>query len=162
MPEALPVLLKNAEDPKQLDAVRVAALVGVVRRVAAGLNEADEKKVTALTLNLLKTPGPEGLTGDGYAWLLAQAADILGRLHGAGARRRHRLCLGCRSRRCQGIFHHSLRRRAGPGKSELRIQRRQRGNIAGGLVPHGPGCRRRRSRKLFVLAAPLEMADALR
>ena len=82
--EALPVLLKNADDPKQLEAVRVAAMVGVVRRAAAGLNEADEKKVTAAMLKLLKAPVPEGPVDDGYAWLQAQAADALGRLHSVG------------------------------------------------------------------------------
>ena len=82
--EALPVLLKNADDSKQLEAVRVAAMVGVVRRAAAGLNEADEKKVTAAMLKLLKAPVPEGPVDDGYAWLQAQAADALGRLHSVG------------------------------------------------------------------------------
>jgi hypothetical protein len=87
LPAALPVLLKNIDDPKQIEAVKVAAMVGVIRHAAAGIEEADPKRqVTAAMLKLLGTPGTDGPAGQGHAWLQAQAAEALGLLGAAGAK----------------------------------------------------------------------------
>ncbi|NQU22957.1 MAG: hypothetical protein HQ567_16900 [Candidatus Nealsonbacteria bacterium] len=79
---ALPVLTKAVNDPGQLDAVRAAAMVGVVRhgkRGAIGTGPA-RSAVGRMALTFLATPIPAGRTADGHAWMQGQAAEILGLL----------------------------------------------------------------------------------
>ncbi len=77
LPEALPVLLKNIDNPKQIDAVKAAALVGVARHVTMSGGDA---AVAAAMLKVLKMPIPPGQIGDGYAAVQAGAAGVLGQL----------------------------------------------------------------------------------
>jgi hypothetical protein len=80
LPDALPVLLKCVDNPKQLEAVRVAAMVGILRQVAAEIDDpALQKHLVASMLNLLKMPVAEG-QAEGRAWLLAQGAEVVGKL----------------------------------------------------------------------------------
>jgi hypothetical protein len=85
LPEALPVLLKNINDPKQLDEVKAAAMVGVMRHATLGISDPDhQKQVVASMLKVLKTPVTPGQAADGQAWIQGQAAHVLGRLGTAG------------------------------------------------------------------------------
>ncbi len=86
MPDALPVLMKNAEDPKQIEAVKIAAVVGILRHLALGaVAEPEQKQIAALMLKLLKSPLPEGQSADGHAWLQTQAGEVLRRLNSSGS-----------------------------------------------------------------------------
>jgi hypothetical protein len=114
LPEALPVLLKNIDAPKQLEAVKVAAMVGVFRHLSAGINNAQRPQVVATILKALKTPDPPGpdngdkdADSNGDGWLQARAADAVGFLGAAGD---------------DGTFASALAALAGNGKASFRAR----------------------------------------
>ncbi len=86
MPEALPELHKVIEAEDALAAVKVAALVGILRHAKAGIDDkAREKKLVVDLATLVKqTTPPEGETVDGQQWMRRQAIEILGVLKQAG------------------------------------------------------------------------------
>jgi len=86
LPAALPVLLSAVEEPQQLDAVKVAALVGVLRHLQldAVKSPDDRKTVGDAALALAGSQRPPGRTADGHAWMRKLAAEILGELRAAG------------------------------------------------------------------------------
>ena len=83
LPAALDLMLAVLQDPAQIDAVRIAALQGLVRH--AGLPMADTQKRDQQVLPLLlqwasaKDP-PSGRTKVGHAWMRALAIQALGAL----------------------------------------------------------------------------------
>ena len=86
LPDALRTLMKNAGDPKQIEAVKVAALVGILRHLTLGaVSEPEQKQLAAVMLKLLKSPSPEGQSAEGHAWLQTRAAEVLGRFGSVGA-----------------------------------------------------------------------------
>jgi hypothetical protein len=85
LPASVPVLLANAKNANQIDAVKVAALVGLIRHAQAGLNDADlQKQVLAQMVELASTPTPNGRRADGVSWMRGQAAEVLGLLASTG------------------------------------------------------------------------------
>lgn len=84
LPEALKSLREIAEDPKQEEALRVAAMVGIQRHVAAGVEPEVKKSLTDAMLKQLAVEIPEGPAGVGLNWLHGQAIDVLGRLGSLG------------------------------------------------------------------------------
>jgi len=93
LPEAVPAMLAALTDANQIDAVRVAALVGLTRHARLGMASDDEqhrqKLVAALVPALVqlvgtKTP-PADRSADGHDWMRCQALEILGVLGVAGA-----------------------------------------------------------------------------
>ena len=82
--QAVPVLLQTVDDPQQLDAVKAAALVGLLRHVRLGVRDEVRDQVTTSMLNLAKSPSAPGRSADGHAWLRSQAIEILGVLKSVG------------------------------------------------------------------------------
>ncbi len=91
-PDSLPFLLKTINNDLKQEAaarqvevaIKVAAAVGVNYQVTLGIEDAQRPQVLATMLKVLRAPDPTGGQGDGWSWLQAQAADILGRLGAAG------------------------------------------------------------------------------
>lgn len=82
----LPTLAKTAVNSNELDSLRVAALVGVQRHVAAGKMSSSHKAgVTQLMLPLVTQAAPAPKRSpEGHAWIRASAARILGTLGDPG------------------------------------------------------------------------------
>ncbi len=87
LPEALPVLLRTVADPQQLDAVKVAALVGIAHHARLGgiTSAEDRAAVTRAMLALAGAKGAAGRSAAGHAWMRAQAVEVLGKLKSVGA-----------------------------------------------------------------------------
>ena len=92
LPKALPVLVGDIlTNPRQIDAVRVAAMIGI-KRHASTMREFNVAALAAgrgLTirsmLTLLTTvKAPAGRTPDGHAWMRRQACEVLGELGEVG------------------------------------------------------------------------------
>jgi hypothetical protein len=84
LPEALDILIK-AVDSKLSDGIRVAAMVGILRHVSAGIPSSDaQKKVNDVMLRLLAADVPARSTLSGQTWMVAQAAETLGALGAVG------------------------------------------------------------------------------
>ncbi len=82
LPAALPVLVAAVEDAKQMDAVKVAALVGIRRHVKlGGARDADTANAA---MAVIGAPRPTGRSADGYAWMRKLAAEVLGDLAAPG------------------------------------------------------------------------------
>ena len=83
---ALPVLLGAVKDADQIDAVRVAALVGLVRHCREGIaSEPARNAVMQLLLTVATTADPPaGRSHDGHAWMRTLAIDALGGLKQVG------------------------------------------------------------------------------
>ena len=79
---ALPVLTKAVNDPNQLDAVRAAAMVGIIRhgKLGAIVTGSARSEVGKTAVTFLTTPKPASRRADGHAWMQGQAAEILGLL----------------------------------------------------------------------------------
>ena len=88
VPETVPILVGTVKDPKQLDAVKVAAMVGLTRHANAsvvGITDADTVKlVTDAMVAIANAPVVEGDKADGQIWMQGQAAEILGLLGSPG------------------------------------------------------------------------------
>ena len=92
---ALKFMLDELNNPQQLDAVRVAALIGIQRHVRIDRdlpdanrrlvrNNAETMIVDAMTNLLNAKEPPEGRTAAGHAWMQRQAAEVLGLLGSVG------------------------------------------------------------------------------
>lgn len=82
--QAVPAFLQVIDDPQQLDAVKAAALVGLVRHVRLGLRDDVRDSVGASMLNLAKAASAPGRTPEGHAWMRGEASEILGVLRSIG------------------------------------------------------------------------------
>jgi hypothetical protein len=87
LPEALPVLVQALQDPKQMDVVKSAALVGILRHLELDAVKApdDRAGIRAAALAVVVTPRPPGRSADGHGWLRMRAAEVLGALGEVGA-----------------------------------------------------------------------------
>lgn len=84
--EARKILLKQFDDPNQIDSVRLAAMIGMLRHAqlhsaresmdSSGQNEIRTRMIQLITT---KTP-PADRTVDGHDWMRRRAADILSAL----------------------------------------------------------------------------------
>ncbi len=87
LPQALPILLDTLDDPNQLDAVKLAALIGIRRHCAIGVGDAQllaNRIVPALT-KIVNTKDPQPpLSPQGQAWMRALAAETLATLGSIG------------------------------------------------------------------------------
>ena len=92
---ALKFMLDELNNPQQLDAVRVAALIGIQRHVRIDRdlpdanrrlvgNNAENMIVDAMTNLLNAKDPPEGRSPAGHAWIQRQAAEVLGMLGSVG------------------------------------------------------------------------------
>jgi hypothetical protein len=83
--DALPVLLAAVNDPKQIEPVKVAALVGINRHLATGTVKPDmQAQILPLMLKLAAPAGDDAPKDEGRDWLRMQAIEILGLLHKVG------------------------------------------------------------------------------
>lgn len=88
IPEVTTLMLQALKAPDQIDAVRVAALQGLVRHAHSGglENQVRDGQVIPALLEIAnaKTP-PAGRTPEGHAWMRALAVDALAGFHTPGA-----------------------------------------------------------------------------
>jgi len=85
LPEALKVLLAAAASNKLPDALRAAAMVGIMRHAEAKIQDADDRKsLTKAMLGLVADDPPTGPAAPGRRWILAQAVETLGLLRALG------------------------------------------------------------------------------
>jgi hypothetical protein len=85
LPEAREVLLKTVADEQQPEAVKVAALDGIIRHAQIGLDDpAARKAVSDAMLKLLNSDRPVGGSVVGHTWMQAQATEVLGELKAVG------------------------------------------------------------------------------
>ncbi len=84
--EVVPVLTSAIEAKDRIDAVKIAAMVGLQRHCALGAIKSDQAKAAVLKamLGLLNVRRPAGRTAAGDGWMRAQAAGILGMLKTIG------------------------------------------------------------------------------
>ncbi len=82
LPEATQVMLTHLQDPEQIDAVRVAALVGIVRHATLGGITDPQIRQTVVTtmVRVVNSAPPPGRSLDGHMWMRSQAAEILGKV----------------------------------------------------------------------------------
>jgi len=85
---AVPVMLEAIADPQQLDAVKVAALGGLIRHgKLGGLTDAESRgKVLAAMLKLAATDAEPGRSEDGHAWMRSMACEVLGHIGTVGSK----------------------------------------------------------------------------
>lgn len=85
--DAVPIMIAALTDEKQIDAVKVAALVGLVRHARLGIADQQlvaQRLVPALVkLAAEKTP-PGTRSADGHDWMRCMAIDLLGLLRSVG------------------------------------------------------------------------------
>jgi hypothetical protein len=94
MMELLPLMLNELQSPQQIDAVRVAALVGIHRHVRVDrdlpegsrrlVGNAAENAIVDAMAGLLEAQPPEGRSVEAHIWMQRRAADILGVLGSTG------------------------------------------------------------------------------
>ena len=86
IPEAIPILLDTVKDPKQLEAVKVAAMLGLISQAGHGsISDADaQRQVTDAMLTIAARPVPKDDRADGVCWIKGQAAQVLGLLGSPG------------------------------------------------------------------------------
>jgi hypothetical protein len=88
LPAALDFILAVLKDPNQIDAVRIAALQGLVRHASLPMANAQtrDQQVIPLLVQLASTKDPPpGRTKPGHAWMRALAIEALGTLRLPGA-----------------------------------------------------------------------------
>jgi len=86
LPEALPLLLGTFTDANQIDALRVAALLGLYRHALIGIADAqfrDNQLIPAM-LDLAQAKTVAGRAPEGHAWMRVRAIDTLGALGAVG------------------------------------------------------------------------------
>ena len=161
LPEALDVMIAAVQDTKLSDAVRVAAMVGIQRHVAAGIADAEVRRtLTAALLKLAAADLPAGADRAGREWIRCQSIETLGTPRFAGREQRRLQVHGQHRRRRQAFLLHPRDRGRIAGTIELC---RRGGDQCGGNggrarpVPHrrlhrgtaeGQGCRPRLGRQL--------------
>ncbi len=82
---ALPILLRTLADDQQIDPVKVAALVGILRHAQFGQRTPEAiLAIQRAMLQLAGSPGVPARSAEGHAWMRAQATKALGLLRSAG------------------------------------------------------------------------------
>ncbi|MCB9941000.1 MAG: hypothetical protein H6823_22425 [Planctomycetaceae bacterium] len=93
LPEALDILIAEYKSPTQIDAVRVAALVGLDRHAKLDLGRPPEtrmpgpkkKVIVDEMIALLNSAPPANRSPEGHTWMQRRAIDILAELGMVGA-----------------------------------------------------------------------------
>jgi len=86
LPETLPVLLDALTNEKQIDAVRLAALIGISRWASLGIPEGEARnRVIAAVLDLANAKSAPGRSAEGHAWMRARAIEVLGEIGMVGS-----------------------------------------------------------------------------
>ena len=82
LPEALPLLMRTAEDPGQIDALKVAALIGIKRHVTLGDVRKPElrQQVFMAMCKVVGSRSAPNRSVDGHAWMRTLAIEVLGEL----------------------------------------------------------------------------------
>jgi hypothetical protein len=83
LPAALRTLLGMVENEELPDAVRVAAMIGVMRHATMRISDEDSRRASTLMLRLL-TEGHSSGAAAGREWLLMQAMETLGTFGSVG------------------------------------------------------------------------------
>ena len=86
LPAALPLLLEALADGKQIDAVKIAAIVGIARHSHSLRDNNARRRVSDAMLALAttqKAPAPK-TSSAGQAWMRVMAINVLGNLKSAG------------------------------------------------------------------------------
>jgi hypothetical protein len=78
--KVLPLLLDRVVDETQVDAVRVAALIGIRRHAEANLQAAAQDEIITRLLPILSDEPPPGRSPDAHAWVQRQVIDVLATL----------------------------------------------------------------------------------
>ena len=82
---ALEVLVRAFADPNQVDAVRVAALVGIFRHAVLGIADPQTRdQLRAGLLTVAQTKEDPRRSAEGQVWIRARAMDVLGTLQEPG------------------------------------------------------------------------------
>jgi hypothetical protein len=85
LPDAVKVLLETINDDKQIEPVKIAALVGINRHVTAGVNDPQiQNQIFKEMLKLVSDADAADPSDIGRAWMSKQAAEILGMLGDPG------------------------------------------------------------------------------
>jgi hypothetical protein len=85
LPEALTMLLDAVKSGKLPDAVRAAAMVGILRHAEVGIaDENARRSLTAAMLRVTAEDPPAGPAAPGREWILGQAVETLGLLKSVG------------------------------------------------------------------------------
>ncbi len=86
LPEALPALLETLEDEKQIEAVKVAALIGIIRHARLEItNEQSRNQMIGAMLKLATAKSAPGRSSAGHAWMRCQAIEALAALGTIGS-----------------------------------------------------------------------------
>lgn len=93
LPQALDLLISEFKSPTQIDAVRVAALVGIDRHVKLDLGWTADRRIPGTKkkvivdemIALLNAAPPAGRTAAGHTWMQRRAIDILAAFGMVGA-----------------------------------------------------------------------------
>lgn len=88
LPAAAPFLLAQLQDANQIDAVRVAALIGLERHAALGIGDADfrDSQLVPAMVQLANGNGSNpGTDPEVHAWMRSRAIDILGAMGSPGS-----------------------------------------------------------------------------
>ncbi len=91
--DAVNVMLEELESETQIDAVRVAALIGLLRHVELDrmrpsdqrMPEAGRVRFLERMLAIASAPPPAGRSPEGHAWMQRRAVQIIGELGSPGA-----------------------------------------------------------------------------
>ena len=84
LPAALPILLEAATDVNQIDAVKLAALLGIYRHSYKLTEPAARNNVSKAMSTLATTKNAPGTSKGGQSWMRCIAIDTLGRLKSVG------------------------------------------------------------------------------
>jgi hypothetical protein len=86
LPAALPLLIEAYRTADQSDAVKVAALVGVLRHAESGIadNEVRDLVLDEMIQTVAAKTAPTGRSEEGHIWIRRRAADILSALGATG------------------------------------------------------------------------------
>ena len=85
--KSLPIMLKELDDPKQIDHVRIAALVGIFRysRLSKNMPQTTKTRVITPMLDIVQeNEPPEGRKADVHLWIQRRAVDVLGAVRSVG------------------------------------------------------------------------------
>jgi len=92
LPAALNILITEYKSPTQIDGVRLAALLGILRHAQLDLARPANRRIPAQTkqalvaemLGLVNAPPPAGRTPEGHVWMQRRGIEILGALEAVG------------------------------------------------------------------------------
>jgi len=86
LPATLPILRNALDDPTQIDPVKLAALLGIIRHIKQGtLSQDVRNQLVADMLKRAESKSQKGRSAEVQAWYRARAVDALGALGAIGS-----------------------------------------------------------------------------